>query len=197
VTMPLRTVHKAPCGHCLGPGPVGRARDGGVYSRLFPTSNRLSVDPRPDRGPGAARRGLRRRPRGARVRRRGRLAVLRPARRARHHRGPLAARSLAARRPRELPRAAAELGMSLRGRPHGQPLPLRPHRPGEVPPGRPRRRPSSQRAGTALIGDPRDDSHLVVSQMHVALLRAHNRIVDRLRSRAPPRTNSSRTRGAF
>jgi hypothetical protein len=35
--------------------------------------------------------------------------------------------------------------------------------------------------GIALIGDPRNDSHVVVSQMHVAFIRAHNRLVDRLR----------------
>jgi hypothetical protein len=32
--------------------------------------------------------------------------------------------------------------------------------------------------GTAIIGDPRNDSHLIVSQLHVAMLRFHNRIMD-------------------
>ncbi|WP_328472021.1 peroxidase [Actinoplanes sp. NBC_00393] len=32
--------------------------------------------------------------------------------------------------------------------------------------------------GVALIGDPRNDSHLFALSLHVALLRAHNRIVD-------------------
>jgi Animal haem peroxidase len=36
--------------------------------------------------------------------------------------------------------------------------------------------------GTALIVDPRNDSHIFMSQMQVALIRAHNRIVDRLRA---------------
>jgi hypothetical protein len=36
--------------------------------------------------------------------------------------------------------------------------------------------------GVALIGDPRDDVHLFVLTLHVALLRAHNRIADRLRA---------------
>src|SRR5262249_43482887 len=36
--------------------------------------------------------------------------------------------------------------------------------------------------GVALIGDPRSDSHMLVSQLHVALLKAHNRFVDRLRA---------------
>ena len=35
--------------------------------------------------------------------------------------------------------------------------------------------------GVALIGDPRNDVHLPISQLHVAFLRAHNRFVDRLR----------------
>jgi hypothetical protein len=35
--------------------------------------------------------------------------------------------------------------------------------------------------GLALIGDPRNDVHLFVNQLHVAFLRAHNRVVDRLR----------------
>src|SRR5207244_1514065 len=33
----------------------------------------------------------------------------------------------------------------------------------------------------ALVGDPRQDVHLLISQMHVAMLKAHNRLVDRLR----------------
>ena len=36
--------------------------------------------------------------------------------------------------------------------------------------------------GLALIGDPRNDVHLPISQLHVAFLRAHNRLVDRLRA---------------
>jgi hypothetical protein len=35
--------------------------------------------------------------------------------------------------------------------------------------------------GVALIGDPRNDSHLFVLALHIALLRAHNRVVDLLR----------------
>ena len=35
--------------------------------------------------------------------------------------------------------------------------------------------------GTALIGDPRNDSHIFMSQMQVAFIRAHNRLVDRHR----------------
>jgi hypothetical protein len=36
--------------------------------------------------------------------------------------------------------------------------------------------------GVALAGDPRQDVHVLISQMHVALIRAHNRLVDRLRA---------------
>jgi hypothetical protein len=32
--------------------------------------------------------------------------------------------------------------------------------------------------GIALIGDPRNDSHLLMSQLHLALLKAHNALVD-------------------
>ena len=35
--------------------------------------------------------------------------------------------------------------------------------------------------GTAIIGDPRNDSHLLVSQMHLAFVHAHNALVDRAR----------------
>jgi hypothetical protein len=35
--------------------------------------------------------------------------------------------------------------------------------------------------GIALIGDPRNDVHVFVGQMQVAFIRAHNRLVDRLR----------------
>ncbi|HEX5201917.1 MAG TPA: peroxidase family protein [Actinoplanes sp.] len=40
--------------------------------------------------------------------------------------------------------------------------------------------------GTALIGDPRNDVHLFSLSLHVALLRAHNEIVDRLRADGVP-----------
>ncbi len=35
--------------------------------------------------------------------------------------------------------------------------------------------------GIALLGDPRNDVHLFVNQLHVAFLRMHNRLIDRLR----------------
>jgi Animal haem peroxidase len=41
-------------------------------------------------------------------------------------------------------------------------------------------------AGIALIGDPRNDVHVFLSQMQVAFIRAHNRLVDRLREDGVP-----------
>jgi len=40
--------------------------------------------------------------------------------------------------------------------------------------------------GTAIIGDPRNDSHVFMSQMHLAFARAHNATVDRLRAHGVP-----------
>ena len=67
-----------------------------------------------------------------------------------------------------------------------QPVPL-----GTRPPGKddfhdlPRREPSNdpQLDREALIGDPRNDENLIVAQLHVAFLRAHNRLLDEA---APP-----------
>src|SRR5207253_7317270 len=46
--------------------------------------------------------------------------------------------------------------------------------------GRPDDLPRNQE-GIALVGDPRQDVHLLVSQMQVAMIKAHNLLVDRLR----------------
>jgi hypothetical protein len=40
--------------------------------------------------------------------------------------------------------------------------------------------------GVALIGDPRNDVHLFVNQLHVALIHAHNLLVERLREDGEP-----------
>ena len=40
--------------------------------------------------------------------------------------------------------------------------------------------------GRALVGDPRNDVHLIISQMHMAFLNFHNRVVDWLRERGIP-----------
>src|SRR5579884_1112614 len=38
------------------------------------------------------------------------------------------------------------------------------------------------RQGRALLGDPRDDVHLIISQLHLAFLKFHNAVVDSLRA---------------
>jgi len=43
--------------------------------------------------------------------------------------------------------------------------------------------------GRALLGDPRDDVHLIISQLHLAFLKFHNATVDYLRSRGVPAAN--------
>src|SRR4029077_11944666 len=40
--------------------------------------------------------------------------------------------------------------------------------------------------GAAIIGDPRNDSHVVMSQMHMAFVHAHNAFVDRVRASGQP-----------
>jgi hypothetical protein len=40
--------------------------------------------------------------------------------------------------------------------------------------------------GIALVGDPRNDVHLFVSQLHLAMLKVHNLLVDRLREDGEP-----------
>jgi len=40
--------------------------------------------------------------------------------------------------------------------------------------------------GVALAGDPRQDVHVLISQLHVAMIRAHNRLVDHLRADGVP-----------
>ena len=40
--------------------------------------------------------------------------------------------------------------------------------------------------GTAVIGDPRNDTHALMTQMHLAFVHAHNALVDRARARGTP-----------
>jgi hypothetical protein len=40
--------------------------------------------------------------------------------------------------------------------------------------------------GIALVGDPRNDTHIVVSQLHVAMIKVHNRLVELARGRGVP-----------
>ena len=42
------------------------------------------------------------------------------------------------------------------------------------------------RQGRALVGDPRNDVHLIISQLHLAFLKFHNRVVDLLREQGVP-----------
>lgn len=48
------------------------------------------------------------------------------------------------------------------------------------------------REGRALIGDPRNDENGIVSQLHVAFLRLHNRRMDELRAVAPDQSSADR-----
>ena len=48
--------------------------------------------------------------------------------------------------------------------------------------------------GTAIIGDPRNDSHVVMSQMHLAFVHAHNAFVDRARASGQPEAARLRRR---
>ncbi|HEU4713221.1 MAG TPA: peroxidase family protein [Pyrinomonadaceae bacterium] len=40
--------------------------------------------------------------------------------------------------------------------------------------------------GIAIIGDPRNDTHVVISQLHLAMLKAHNAFVDEMRQSGVP-----------
>ncbi len=42
------------------------------------------------------------------------------------------------------------------------------------------------RQGRALVGDPRNDVHLIISQLHLAFLKFHNQVVDHLRDQGVP-----------
>ncbi|HEX6478970.1 MAG TPA: heme peroxidase family protein [Ktedonobacteraceae bacterium] len=42
------------------------------------------------------------------------------------------------------------------------------------------------RQGRALVGDPRNDVHLLISQLHLAILKFHNAVVDHLRQEGVP-----------
>ena len=50
--------------------------------------------------------------------------------------------------------------------------------------------------GIALIGDPRNDVHLFMSQMQVAFIGLHNRLVDRLREDGTDEAPTCSTRRA-
>jgi hypothetical protein len=43
--------------------------------------------------------------------------------------------------------------------------------------------------GLASVGDPRDDPYLFISQLHLALLKLHNLLVDEVRAAGTPSTD--------
>jgi hypothetical protein len=50
--------------------------------------------------------------------------------------------------------------------------------------------------GTAIIGDPRNDSHTLISQLHLAMLKAHNKFVDEARLRGVANDSGAFDEGA-
>ena len=190
-TQPPQLPTESGRGSCLAPSrstdaPVDGAAD--RYERLFPDLPRIEGDE--ERllglaGPGSvcdggdacadARRGRRR------------LALLRPVHRPRHHRRPQpagppgrAADASNFRTPR------ADLECIYGDGPVGNPFLYRRDDPAKLLLGATTRGEEADlprnREGIALIGDPRNDIHIFVSQLHLAMLRLHNRLVDRLRA---------------
>ena len=51
-------------------------------------------------------------------------------------------------------------------------------------------------AGTAIIGDPRNDENLIVAQFHSSMLRFHNAVIDQLRQENPDMANDELFRHA-
>jgi hypothetical protein len=47
--------------------------------------------------------------------------------------------------------------------------------------------------GRALIGDARNDEHVIITQLHLLFVRLHNAVVDHLAAKDPPRTQDQRT----
>jgi hypothetical protein len=79
--------------------------------------------------------------------------------------GPEASPYLYARPPRGQPTTRLLLGLNDQG--EANDLPRNPE-------------------GVALIGDPRNDENLLISQMHMAFLKFHNRVVDLMQDSVPP-----------
>jgi hypothetical protein len=180
--------------HCLARGGRWTTPAGGGYRRLFPELDALDARTTPCT-PGPGRRGLRRRRRGRsrsgptpptpmpRGRPGGRCSAVRGPR---HHRRPLAAdppcrAGRGPQRPQppanlepvygDGPAACRSCTTATTGQAAGRPQRRRPSG-----------RPAPQPPGVALVGDPRNDVHLLMSQLHVAMLPLHNGLVDRLRS---------------
>src|SRR3984885_9690223 len=180
--------------HCLGPARTGGApQAGGRYTRLFPELPPLAIEPQLLRAVGRA----------------GGLSDA-------TDRGPSEARAVAAGRPvfgqylahdltadrsplthhddAELLRNARSARLNLEllygEGPIGNPYLYRRNDPARLllapnGPGQDDDLPRNPE-GIALAGDPRQDIHVLISQMHVAMIRAHNRLVDRLRADGVP-----------
>ena len=172
--------------HCLAPGRVDAPIFGGRYRSLFEDLPPLRADEdalhalgRPggpcDLGDGRRRADRRRRRRG--------VAVLRAVRRPRHHRRPLAAGRIAP--TRRGCATSAPRGPTSRASTAAARSARRTSTPRTIPPSCCSRRTGidvpRNHEGIALIGDPRNDVHLFTSQMQVAFIALHNRLVDRLR----------------
>ena len=127
------------------------------------------------------------------------LHLPRPVHRPRHHLRP-GLEAAAVQRPRRagrLPHPALRPRLALRPRPRREPVPVRVAEPRDArrqaarranpPPDRRRARPrppgpAPQRAGPALIGDPRNDENIIIGQLHLAFIKFHDRVVDRVKA---------------
>ncbi len=181
MTLPHRATHKASQGHCLGPARERNAPVPGSYSRLFPGLEPLVVDPELIAALGQ---------RGAACD--GDVGGSDSAMAAGWpFFGQLIAHDITADRS---PLNHARQGDLVNFRaprlnleclygsgPTGAPYLFDRTDPAKFLLGAHDRDLPRNPQGAALIGDPRDDSQLVISQMHVALIRAHNRLVDDLR----------------
>jgi hypothetical protein len=186
-------------GHCLAPARTrgaglaayggGAPLAGGRYTRLFPDLPSLAIEP-------------------PMLRAIGRAGGLSDATNA----GPSEARTVAAGRPvfgqylahdltadrsplthhddaellRNVRSARLDLEVLYGEGPVGHPYLYSRHDPARLLPGQSGSDLPRNPEGIALAGDPRQDSHVLISQMHVAMLRAHNRLVDRLREDGVP-----------
>ena len=115
------------------------------------------------------------------------MAVPRPVHRPRHHRRSLSAVDRAdpdALRNSRTPRANLESVYG--GGPVGSPYLYERDDPARLLIGEGGADVPRNAEGVALIGDPRNDSHLFMNQLQVAFLRAHNLLVDRLRADGEP-----------
>lgn len=186
MTLPHRAAHKAPQGHCLGPARANGAPVPGSYSRLFPGLEPLVADPELIAALGQRGAACDGDVGGSE----SAVAAGWP------FFGQLIAHDITAdRSPLNHPRGgnlvnfrAPRLNLEcLYGSgPTGASYLFDRTDPAKFLLGAHDRDLPRNSQGIALIGDPRDDSQLLISQMHVALIRAHNRLVDDLRLGGTP-----------